>query len=489
MAVTLFTSRIVLQALGVKDFGIYNVVGGLSSSFIFFSSALTNSTQRYLNFELGKSNIDNVSKVFNLSLSIFTSIAVLIWIIGIPIGYWFIANKLVIPPEQVKAATIVLLCTVIPFGLIFIFSVYESSLIARENMKMYAYIGIFDAVSKLCIAYTIMHIQNNKLVVFAILMAIVQLIPKMYIAAYCSKHYPECKFRFYWDRRLFKDMFGFTGWNIYGSGVWMINEQGINILLNMLFGPAINAARGIAVQVNNAVNNFSTNFYTAVRPQIIKSYASGDLSGMKDLLYSSSRFSVYLLWIICLPLILKADYVLSIWLVEVPNYAVVFVQWILIYSIVNSLNNPIWTAVMAVGKLRSVVLVGSNIFLLAFPISFILLKFGYDPYIVYPVCAIMRIVFLVVSIKYLQRNITISLLEFTKCVAVPIISVMLPSAIIMWQIKPLLPNDFYGLIGFVLISIIVSGISIYFLGVTHMERYKINAKLKYIYAKLKKNPQ
>lgn len=489
MAVTLFTSRIVLQALGVKDFGIYNVVGGLSSSFIFFSSALTNSTQRYLNFELGKSNIDNVSKVFNLSLSIFTSIAVLIWIIGIPIGYWFIANKLVIPPEQVKAATIVLLCTVVPFGLIFIFSVYESSLIARENMKMYAYIGIFDAVSKLCIAYTIMHIQNNKLVVFAILMAIVQLIPKMYIAAYCSKHYPECKFRFYWDRRLFKDMFGFTGWNIYGSGVWMINEQGINILLNMLFGPAINAARGIAVQVNNAVNNFSTNFYTAVRPQIIKSYASGDLSGMKDLLYSSSRFSVYLLWIICLPLILKADYVLSIWLVEVPNYAVVFVQWILIYSIVNSLNNPIWTAVMAVGKLRSVVLVGSNIFLLAFPISFILLKFGYDPYIVYPVCAIMRIAFLVVSIKYLQRNITISLLEFTKCVAVPIISVMLPSTIIMWQIKPLLPNDFYGLIGFVLISIIVSGISIYFLGVTHMERYKINAKLKYIYAKLKKNPQ
>lgn len=489
MAVTLFTSRIVLQALGVKDFGIYNVVGGLSSSFIFFSSALTNSTQRYLNFELGKSNIDNVSKVFNLSLSIFTSIAVLIWIIGIPIGYWFIANKLVIPPEQVKAATIVLLCTVIPFGLIFIFSVYESSLIARENMKMYAYIGIFDAVSKLCIAYTIMHIQNNKLVVFAILMAIVQLIPKMYIAAYCSKHYPECKFRFYWDRRLFKDMFGFTGWNIYGSGVWMINEQGINILLNMLFGPAINAARGIAVQVNNAVNNFSTNFYTAVRPQIIKSYASGDLSGMKDLLYSSSRFSVYLLWIICLPLILKADYVLSIWLIEVPSHAVVFVQWILIYSIVNSLNNPIWTAVMAVGKLRSVVLVGSNIFLLAFPFSFILLKLGYDPYIVYPVCAIMRIAFLVVSIKYLQRNISISLLEFTKCVAVPIISVMLPSAIIMWQIKPLLLNDFYGLIGFVLISIIVSGISIYFLGVTHMERYKINAKLKYIYAKLKKNPQ
>lgn len=479
MGVTLFTSRVILIALGIDDFGIYNVVGGLSSSFIFFSTALTNSTQRFLNFELGTHSNNRVKNVFNLSLLIYGLIAVCVVIVGITVGGWIVKTQLIIPPDKLDAATIVLYAMVISLGLTFIFSVYESVLIARENMKIYAYLGVFDALARLGIAYCIMYVEN-KLIVYAILMILVQLIPKVIMVMYCTKMYQECRPQFYWNRVLFKEMLGFTGWNIYGSGVWMINEQGINILLNMFFGPVVNAARGIAIQVSNAVNNFSINFYVAVRPQLIKRYAAGELQSMKSLLYSSSRFSFYLLWVLCLPLILRTDYILGIWLKTVPEYAVLFVQWILIYSMVNVLNNPLWTAISATGNLKRTVVVGSNLFLLVFPASYLAIKFGANPVVVYPLLAMGRGSFLLVTIINLKKYVDITVKEYIVQVIFPIISCTLPVVISMSYINTFFSHTFFNLIIIVLCSTILCLISIFYLGTTKNERCMLLEKLSRI---------
>lgn len=478
MGISFYTSRIILDALGVVDFGIYNVVGGISSSFIFFSSSLTNSVQRFLNMELGKSSIVQVKNIFNLSLFIYSLIALFVIIIGIIVGNWFIEYKLVIPANRYEAAYIVLYTMLLSLGITFVTSVFESVLIARENMRLYAYLGIIDAVAKLCIAYCIVHVNMQKLVLYAILMAGIQVIIKLILTIYCIRMYPECKFKFYWDNKLFKEMLIFSGWNIYGSGVWMINEQGINTLLNIFFGPVVNAARGIAVQVNNAINNFSTNFFVAVRPQIIKSYAIGDYNYLRKLVFVSSRFSVYLLWLLCLPIILRTEYILSIWLKEVPDYAVLFVQWILIYSIENSLNNPLWSVVMATGKLKKTVLIGSNIFLMAFPLSFLFLKMGYPPEVVYPILIIMRIIFLIVTISIIGKMVNISFKNYTRKVLLPIIISTVPIGIIMLFIKSLFKEDFSSLVIICCISTVLSLLSIYYCGISRDERIFIINKIK-----------
>lgn len=484
MCVTLFTSRVILQALGVVDFGIYNVVGGLSSSFIFFSSALTNSTQRYLNIALGRNNIVEVKNIFNLSLLIYTTIALLVTVIGALLGTWVITKKLIIPQDRIFDTYIVFYTTLFSFAITFISSVYESILIAHENMKIYAYLGVFDAVAKLGIAYCIYLTASHKLILYAFLMVGIQLTQKFILAIYCMRHYPECKYHFYWNKLLFKDMFAFTGWNIYGSGVWMINEQGINILLNMYFGPIVNAARGISVSVNNAVNNFSVNFFTAVRPQIVKNYAAGDYDYLKKLVFASSRYSIYLLWILCFPILLNTEYILSLWLGKVPEYAVLFVRWILIYSLFNSLNNPLWSVVLATGKLKKVVLIGSNIFLLAFPISLVFLKNGFSPDIVYPILIITRTLFLLVSLIIVGRLVNISITEYCYNVIRPTSIAIIPLALVGFELTKYVGQNFMSFVVFAIWGITLSLLSIFIFGTSRSERNMIKGKIKSIISKI-----
>lgn len=484
MCVTLFTSRVILQALGVVDFGIYNVVGGLSSSFIFFSSALTNSTQRYLNIALGKNNINDVKNIFNLSLLIYSVIAILVILVGTLLGTWLITDKLIIPEEKLWDAYIVFYTTLLSLAITFISSVFESVLIARENMKIYAYLGVFDAIAKLGIAYCIHFTTSHKLIFYAFLMVGIQLAQKLFLAIYCLQHYPECRYSFYWNKSLFKNMFAFTGWNIYGSGVWMVNEQGINILLNMYFGPIVNAARGISVSVNNAVNNFSVNFFTAVRPQIVKNYAAGDYDYLKKLVFASSRYSIYLLWILCFPILLKTEYILSLWLGEVPDYAVTFVRWILVYSLFNSLNNPLWSVVLATGRLKKVVLTGSNVFLLAYPISFMFLKHGFSPEIVYPILIVTRVLFLLIVLIITGKTVNISIAEYCNKVIRPTSISIIPLALIGLELNKYAGQDFISFVLITIISITSSILSIFILGTSRSEKSMTIVKIKSIISKI-----
>lgn len=483
LCVTLYTSRVVIEALGIIDYGIYNLVAGVSTSFVFFSSALSVSTQRFLNYEMGRGNPGRVGRIFSLSLEMYGALALVVLIAGLCLGDWLVSDKLVIPLDKRPAALVVLFAMVGSLCLMLLASVYESALIARENMKLYAYLGITDALAKLAIAFAVMYLPE-KLITYAILMVAAQLVPYILMTAYCLRHYPETRPHIYWDKKTFLSMFGFTGWNMYGSVIWMVNEQGITMLLNIFFGPVVNAARGVAASVNNALNNFATQFFTAVRPQLIKRYAAQQTSELISLIYASTKFTLYLLWLLCLPVMLRVDYILALWLKEVPDWSSSFVVWTLVYTMVNSMNNPTYTALTATGRLRRAVLIGSNIFLLAFPLSYVALKCGLPPVSVYPALMAGRFAFLLVAIRELKRYVPVTYRAYMSNIAVPVTGVFLLTLLVMIPLNMIVPQTFIGLLVIALVSVIVSLAAALTFGVNRQERVFIRSKMTALLNKL-----
>lgn len=470
MGVALYTTRVIFKVLGAEDMGIYNVVGGLTISFAFFSSSLSNATQRFLNMELGKDDISGANKVFCLSIVIYATIVLAVLIFGEFFGIWFVENKMVIPVERLDAAIFVLHTTLIGLAVTLISSVFDSVLIARENMKIYAYIGVVEVILKLVIVYMLEAFDYDKLKLYAFLYLAVHTLIKSFTVIYCIRNYSECKFRFYWNQEQFKEMFSFIGWNGFSTAVWMVNEQGTNILLNLFFGPIVNASRAISAQVSNALNNFSNNFFVAVRPQIIKSYAAQNYEYLKKLIYSSSKYSFYLKWMLCLPIISNCNTILTLWLKDVPQYAVEFVQWILIFSCINVLNNPIWTAIQATGNLKRYTIVGSIIFLLAFPASYIFLKMGMGPVIVFQMLVLFRAIYVIVCFRISQKYIDIKAKEYLTSVVWPICKVVTVSATIVYLALYVIDNSITGLIVITMLSIIATATAILLLGITKNER-------------------
>ena len=477
MGVTLYTSRVILKALGFEDFGVYNVVGGVVASFGFFSSSLSNATQRFLNYELGRGEIDKVKDVFNLSLLIYVIIAFIIFVVAELIGTWFITSKLVIPQTRINAAIWVFNATLLSLVVTLIGIVFDSVLISRENMKVYAYSGVIDAVGKLVVALMINEVTCDKLKLYACLLLCVTLFSKILPVITCLKLYPECKVQLYWDKQLFVNMFRFIGWNGVGTAVWAVNEHGMVILLNLFFGPIVNAARAIASQVNTAVNNFSNNFLLAVSPQLVKSYAKQDINYYIKLLYSSSKYSFFLMWLLCLPIILCCDDILSLWLHDVPEYTKEFVIWILIYSMVNVLTIPIWNAIQAVGKLKKYILIGSSVYLMAFPISYIFLMHGFSPLVTFQVLTVIRMVYLFVVLMILKNYVSFKISQYCNKVLVPIILVLVSTSLIMNYINSIIPKDGFHSVMVCLMSIIISLSVIFVLGLSSQERNFLLTKI------------
>lgn len=483
MGISLYTSRIVLKTLGIEDFGINNIVAGLASMFVFFASSLSNATQRFLNFELGKDNLKGANDIFNLSIFIYLGISILVFILAETIGLWFVMNKLIIPPNRISAALWLYHITIISSIFTLNGIVYNSVLIAHENMKVYAYISIFEGISKLLIAYALIIISCDKLILYGFLYMLVTLGVQLCYLGICIRKYKECKFHFYFDATLFKKLFSFIGWNFGGTAVWAINQQGLNILLNLFFGIAVNAARGIAFQVNVAVSNFANNFFTAVRPQIVKSYARGDLDYFFKLIYSSSRYSFYLLLIICLPLLFRTEYIIRLWLGNIPEYTVPFTQWVLVFTLIDVLTNPIWAAVQAIGRLKNYCMIGNIVFLSAFPLGYLFLKLGLSPVSIFVAMVIARLLYIVISLYLFKRLITFSILSYAKKVLLPIALISTINTLFLYPINTMLSNTFIGFTLFSLLSILTSIITVYWIGFTQKERLYI---VEFIQIKMKK---
>lgn len=412
LGVTLYTSRVVLHELGIEDYGIYNVVGGVVTLFSFLSGAMSSATQRFFSFEIGRNDIPQLHNVFKMSFNIYVLIIVVVIIFAETLGLWFLNSQLVIPPERLDAANWVFQCAIFSFCCTIMGVPYNACIIAYEKMSAFAYISIVDVFLKLGIVFLLEMNWGDRLEVYAILTALVSFIIWCCYYLYARRSFAVSRYQFFWDTKMFKTLFSYTSWNLFGNLAAVMSNQGVNILLNIFFGSTVNAARGIAFQVNSAIVGFVSSLQMSINPQIIKSYAANNHKYMQQLVFAGARYSFFLLYFISLPFLLQTEYVLKVWLNIVPEYAVIFSRLILIDALVTSLSGTLMASVQATGRIKKYQIIVGGILLLNLPLSYFLLRNNAEPQAVF-VLTILLSFFALLSRLILLKKITgLSIVDF-----------------------------------------------------------------------------
>lgn len=485
MIVSLYTSRIILNALGIEDYGIYNIVGGVVTMFSLLSSSLSTAISRFLTFELGTGCTTKLRNIFSSSVTIQFILALIIVILAETIGLWFVNCKLIIPNERIIAANWVYQFSILTFAVNLINIPYNAAIIAHERMSAFAYIGIVEAIVKLSISYLIVISPIDKLIFFAFGLALLAIILRLIYGWYCKSKFEECIYKFVFDRELLKQMFGFAGWNFIGATSSILRDQGGNIIINLFFGPSVNAARALATRVNTAITGFVTNFMTALNPQITKSYASGNTVYLMTLIFQGARLSFYMLLLLSLPVILNTHYILVIWLKLVPEHTVTFVQLILVFAMLESISNPLITAMLATGNIRNYQIIVGGLQIMNLPISYVCLRFGCIPESVIIVSIIIGQVCLAARLYMLRGMIGLHVYNYLKHVYFNVLLVSGCAAILPIYLNLQLEE---GLIRFILISsicIICTLLSEFFVGCTREERIFVLDKTKTLISKMR----
>ncbi len=477
MGVSLYTSRVVLAALGVEDFGIYNVVGGVISLFGFLNGAMASSTQRYITFELGRGDSFQLRKVFQTSVNIHLLVALLILLLGETVGLWFFYEKMVIPFSRMTGAFWVYQFSIFTMMIMIISVPYNAVIIAHERMSAFAYISILEILLKLSIAYLLYFTESDKLIVYAALLCFMQLVICVVYNYYCSCHFEEARYFCGWDNKLFKEMFCFGGWNLWGGFASVLFSQGVNILLNLFFGPAVNAARGIAVQVQGAVTQFSINFQTAINPQITKSYAAGDYTYMHSLIFRSSKFTFLLLTTISFPILLETEMILQLWLETVPLYTTIFVRLMLCATIIDAMAGAFMVSAQATGAVRVYQSVVGGILLTIVPVSYIVLKTGAEPWSVFVVHLCVCILAFVVRLFIIRPMIHLSLYDYFTQVLLRSLGVLVMAIPLPLVLLFLLPDTLMNSVLVGLSSLFMMAFSSYVTGLTVGEKKFVNGKI------------
>lgn len=486
MVVSLYTSRVVLHTLGVEDFGIYNVVGGVVAMFSVISGSLSAAISRFITYELGKGDKNKLSRIFSSSVTIQLGLGLIIFIFAEAIGVWFLNTKMTIPVSRMYAANWVFQLSILTFIINLISVPYNAAIIAHEKMSAFAYISILEVVAKLIIVYMLLWSPFDKLVFYAILMAIIAMVIRFVYGYYCKRHFEECTYRFIFDKELLKKMFGFAGWNFIGAASAVLRDQGGNIVINLFCGPAVNAARGIAYQVNNAISGFVGNFMMALNPQITKSYAAGDKEYMMTLIYQGARLSFYILLLLSLPVIINAHYILTLWLKTVPEHTTLFVQLVLIFAMSESISNPLITAMLATGNIRNYQIVVGGLQMMNLPISYILLKNGCMPETVLIVAICISQCCLTARLYMLKGMIGLSVRKYVSKVYFNVFAVTILSSIIPCISSYYLSATFINFIMICIISVICTFTVIYFVGCNRNERQFVLSKIIALKDKFKK---
>ena len=476
MAVQLYTSRVVLNTLGVVDYGLYNVVGGIVTMFAFLNGAMVTSTQRYITFELGRKNIERLKVVFTTCVQIQLFISIAIVLLCETIGLWFFYEKMIIPENRLNAAFWVYQLSIFTMCIQVMSVPFNSDIIAHERMGAFAIISVAEVVLKLAVVFLLAIGDFDKLVFYAILIAIVQIFIQILYIRYCYTHFTESHLSRGYDKKLVNEIAKFMGWNVWGNLAGTLFGTGINLMLNVFFGPVVNAARAVAVQVETAVHQFSTNFMMAVNPQITKLYAQDNLPEMHQLLFRASKFSFFLLFALSLPVILETDFLLTLWLKNVPEYAVVFLRILLFIVIIDAVARPSMTAAAATGNVKLYQSLVGGILLTIVPIAYVVLKLDGPPYSVYLVHLIICIVAFVTRLLVVRKLISLSLRQYFREVILRCGYVLFISGVLAWLIRCNMPEGVLGALTVcILSSILVLSIS-YALGLTSSERSFIHQK-------------
>ncbi len=470
MAVSLFTVRVVLNTLGAVDYGLYNVVGGIVVMFSFLGSTMASASQRFFAFELGKKNLLQLKKTFSMTLTIYIMIAVLILLIAETVGLWFLNTQMNIPEDRMDAARWVFQFSVLTFMMTMYRTPYNSAIIAHEKMNMYAYVSIFEVTLKLILVYMLTLFNYDKLKLYSILIFGLTSILSIIYRTYCKRTFDECKYSFYWNADLFKELVSYSGWNIIGSISVVLKDQGINILLNIFFNPVVNAARAIAYRINTSILQFTNNFYMAVRPQIIKSYASGNSEYMKNLVSTSAKISFFLLFILTTPILLETHYIMSVWLVNIPDFAILFTQLVIINSLIDVLNIPLVTAIQATGKIKLYQTTVTLILLLNLPLSYFFLQIGYPPETTMYVSITISLISFIPRLIIFQNVTKIPALFIFNNVIFKITITSISAMIIPLVIHFSSKEGFIRLIFVSISDIFISIILIYVIGLTKSEK-------------------
>ena len=471
MLVTLYTSRAVITILGVEDFGLYGVVGSVVTMFAFINLSMANATQRYLNFEMGKGSFERLKTVFSTSIIIHCAIAILILVLGETVGLWFLQNKMTIPSSRVDAAFWVYQISILSSIITFMNVPYNAAIIAHEKMSAFAYIAILEVIGKLLVVYLLLLIPYDKLIFYAIFTCIIQILIRLTYSIYCRKRFLETRYSFVLDKQLFYDMLSFSGWNLFGNIAHVCLTHGTNILLNMFFSPVVNAAKDISFQVQMAINNLCQNFQMAVNPQIVKSYAANEIQYMHKLIFLNSRLSFYLVLFLSLPILLETNMIIRIWLNHiVPDYSVIFVQLSMVIVLLQTLGIPLITGNAATGNVKLLMTTVGVMFWMVIPISYLGLRLGGDPTIVFWAQIGLMMVAHIVRIGIVGRQLGFSFIDYYKEVFSKILFVSIVCIILPFTVRYFMDESWVRFFLSISTSVLSVGIFAFFIGLTREEQ-------------------
>lgn len=477
MAVGLYTSRVVLNTLGVEDFGVYSIVGGIVALFSFFNGAMSSATQRYLAFDIGKQDENQLHKTFNSTFLIHIGIGFLILICGETIGLWYINNRLNIPAERLNAANWVYQFSVITAVVGVVQVPFNALIIARERMSVFALLSIVDAALKLAIVYLLLVIAFDKLILYAILTAGVAILMAITYQVYCRKHFKESSFTRYKDKEYYKELISYSGWNLFGNMAAVAKGQGVNVVLNVFFGTVVNAAYGITMTVQGTVAMFINNFQMAVNPQIIKNYSQNNIDRTRKLIFQSAKFSFFLMLLVCAPILLNTQYILELWLKTLPEFTPVFVQLCLINILIDCISGPLMTGIQATGKIKRYQAVVGGLLFLNLPLAYLVLKITQSPSDVFIISIIISLISLQFRLYYLKKVSNIGISDFYKEVVFKLVAIAVLTAGCFYVLKIVVP-DTSNFISFAtqsaIIMIIVSSLVV-LLGINKDERRFLGA--------------
>lgn len=486
MVVNLYTSRIVLQALGVVDFGIYNAVGGFIAMFSVISGAITTAISRFFTFELGKGLDEygedginaNLRKIFSTSIIIQASIGVFILLLCETIGVWFLNTRMVIPTERMLAANWVLQFSAVTFFINLISVPYNAAIIAYERMNIFAYIGIFQALATLVIAFVVRDTSFDNLIVYSGLLCLLSVVMRVLYGIYCGRNFKTTKFKWAVDFTLIKQIFSFAGWNFIGASSGILRTQGVNVLMNIFCGPVINAARGLSVQVHSAVSMFINNFMTALNPQIMKNYASGNRDYLFFLVFQGARFSQYLTLALSFPILFETATILNIWLTETPDYTVAFIRLVFVYGMIEGLSGTMTTLMLATGRIRNYQLVVGGLQLLHFPAAYVVLKLGYEPQWTYVCAMVVGICCLIARLEMLNKMVGLPIGLFVKKVIFNNLIVAAVALIAPTLVLLAMPEGISRFIINTIVCIISVALSVAYVGCSREERTMLIQKCR-----------
>ena len=479
MGVSLFTSRIILKNLGVIDYGIYNVVGGIVTMMAIVNSSMSVSTQRYITFALGRDDLLGMKKVFSTSLVIYIALSVVLLLFSETIGLWWVNNKLNIPEERLYATNIIYQFSILSCIFTLLINPFNAEIIAHEKMDYYAYLSIAEVMMKLLVAYAITITLYDRLIVYGFLLLVVSMIILVLYVSYCRRYFKECVFSRNIESSFFKELLSYSGWNLFASISGVAKGQGLNVMLNSLFGPEVNASRGVAYQVNAVINQFFSNFYTAVKPQVTIYYSQKDYDNMFKLIFRSAKMSFYLILFVSLPILIETSAIIDIWLGTTIDYVIPFTRLIILISAIDAMATPLMTLMHATGKIRLYQIVIGTATLLILPVSYVLVKYiGCEPTSVFVVSLITSVFCLFARLFLVNRVISIPVKKyildvFLRCVVISLFSSIIPLSLHFW-LSPSICNTMIICAA----SIVSSLCFIYYIGIDNSEREFVNKYIK-----------